>query len=93
MNLLGDVHRLAAHARLAQRALDAELVLVPMTTSDNQLLFGLRQPALQSAPGSMESAAHRLQRALKLDFPHFLRRISDGARLRAGAGGIGWSSP
>jgi spermidine synthase len=86
MNLLGDAWRLANHARLAQGALNAQLVLVPMIEDTNTLLFGLREPALQSMPDGMESAARRLKRALKLDFPYFLKRINEGALLRQASG-------
>lgn len=82
MNLLGDVHRIAAHTKLAQRLFDAQLVLVPISKADNVLLFGLRQPALQSVPDGIRPAAERLKRALNLDFPRYLRRINEGALIR-----------
>jgi spermidine synthase len=78
MNFWGDVQRLANHTKFAQALLDTPLVLVPLEYDSNMLLFALGQPKLQSAPGTLQSAARRLERALKLDFTRYLRRISEG---------------
>jgi spermidine synthase len=88
INLVGDAACLATHTGLALATLKAQLARVTMQDSDNTLLFALRQPALQSLPGNMESAALRLKLALKLDFPHYLRRIGEGARFRLPHAGL-----
>ncbi len=81
MNFWGDVQRLAAHTRFAQAVLDTPLVLVPVEFDSNVLLFALGQPKLQSAPDTLDSAARRLERALKLDFTRYLRRITEGTMV------------
>lgn len=82
MHLRGDGDRHAVLDELARDLSDAQLVPVPVQKSGDLLLFGLREPVLQSAPASMESAARRLQRVLELDIPEYLVRINECARGR-----------
>jgi len=72
---------------VAHGLMDTQLVQMPLRNSAGMLLYGLRQPILQSVPEGMEAAARRLRHALELDFPDYLYRINEGARgqdLRAG---------
>lgn len=80
LHLNGDEDPLVVHTGLAQSLPDTQLVQLSLANSGSTLLYGLRQPVLQSAPESMESAARRLQRALQLDFPDYLYRINESAR-------------
>ena len=80
MHMKGDVERLEAHTETARSLLDAQIVPVPLSSSGSLLMYGLRQPVLQSAPESMDAAARRLQRALQMDFPDYLYRINENAR-------------
>jgi hypothetical protein len=82
MNYWGDVQRLAAHTRFAQALLDTPLVLVPVEYDSNVLLFALGEPRLQSAPDTLDGAAKRLERALKMNFTRYLRRITEGTMVR-----------
>jgi hypothetical protein len=45
-------------------------------------MFGSRQPPPRKITEEHAMIAVRLQQALQLDFPHFLRRICQGEPLR-----------
>lgn len=83
VNLVGSAHEIGEHVALASQLLNAGKSVVPVSEDDNTVLFGIRSPALQSIPDGLEAAARRLERALGLDFPHFLRRINAGAQTAA----------
>ncbi len=82
MHLRGDGDRLAVIEEVARDLSDAQLVPVPLQKPTDLLLYGLREPFLQSTPEGMESAARRLQHVMALDFPDYLFRINECARSR-----------
>jgi spermidine synthase len=82
MNLWGDTERFATNVHHAIGAFGANAVLISVLGERNLLMFGSRQPPPRKITEEHAMIAVRLQQALQLDFPHFLRRICQGEPLR-----------
>ena len=82
MNLWGNTDRFAANVHHAIGAFGANAVLISVLGELNLLLFGTRRPPPKKITEEHEMIAVRLQQALRLDFPRYLRRICQGEPLR-----------
>jgi len=81
MNLWGPTSRFTANVGFARAAFGANAVLVSVPGEMNLLLFASRQPPPKSITEDLELIAGRLQQALELDFPRYLRRLCQGETL------------
>jgi hypothetical protein len=81
MNLWGPKQRYVENLLEARAAFGDSLLLVPVSGEANVLLFAFKQTPAQQITGQLESVARRLQMQLMLDFPRFLRCISQGHSL------------
>jgi spermidine synthase len=81
MNFLGQGRRYVDNIRAIRTAFHKHVVLVPVTSGENVLLFALKRPPPQSITNELESLARRLQSRLQLEFPRYLRRICQGHSL------------
>lgn len=81
MNLSGEYGRYAVHIRRIRAVFGKNMVLVPVTTSDNLLLFAFKTPGVLAATAELEPRAHHLQSRFPLEFPDYLRRICQGHLL------------
>lgn len=78
MNLSGEYDRCAVHIRRIRAAFGNNMVLVPVTASDNVLLFAFKTQGALSNTAELEPHAQRLQSRFPLEFPRYLRRICQG---------------
>jgi spermidine synthase len=81
MNLLGQGGRYVENIRAIREAFQNHILLVPVMSSENVLLFAARRPPSQLITLKLETIARRLQSQLQLDFPRYLRRICQGHSL------------
>jgi spermidine synthase len=81
MNFLGQGCRYVDNIRAIRAAFGKHVLLVPVASGENLLLFALKQPPPQSITAELESLAGRLQSRLQLEFPRYLRRICQGHSL------------
>jgi spermidine synthase len=81
MNFLGQGRRYVENIHAIRAAFPENVVLVPISSAENVLLFALRQRPPQAITDELESLARRLESRLRLDFPQYLRRICQGHLL------------
>lgn len=82
MNLWGKSDRFAANVGLARDTFGANAVLMSVLGERNLLLLASRRPPPKSITDELALVADRLQQALQLDFPRYLRRICQGETVR-----------
>jgi len=83
MNLLGQGGRYVENIQAIRPAFKRNILLVPVMSGENVLLFACKRPPPRSITQKLESSARRLQSRLQLDFPRYLRRICQGHELTA----------
>jgi spermidine synthase len=81
MNLLGEGGGYVENIRAIRTAFKRNILLVPVMSGENVLLFAFKRPPPQSISRKLEGVARRLQSQLELDFPRYLQRICQGHRL------------
>lgn len=81
MNLSGRQDRYLPHIERIREAFEGSAVLVPVPSDDNTLLFAFKGPVPLSMSTDFQSRAQQLQSRLSLEFPKYLRRISQGEIL------------
>ena len=81
MNMWGSTDRFTANVGHATAAFGAHALLISVMGESNLLLFASRQPPPKSITVELDTIANRLQQALQLDFPRYLRRICQGHTL------------
>lgn len=84
MNLSGECSRYAIHIRRIRAVFGNNMVLVPVTASENVLLFAFKTQGALAATAELEPRAHHLQSRFPLEFPRYLQRICQGHLLAAG---------
>jgi spermidine synthase len=82
MNLWGNTERFTTNVQHAVGAFGANAVLISVLGELNLLLFASRRAPPKAITEEYEMIAARLQQALQLDFPRYLRRICQGETLR-----------
>jgi spermidine synthase len=80
MNFWGDKQRFVDNLKPAARAFGRNIRLVNVP-SGNLVLFAGRQPLPETWSTELDHRATRLQQALHLDFPRYLRRLCQGESL------------
>jgi spermidine synthase len=81
MNLAGERARYAAHLEQLCKACPGPVVLVPVATDGNLLIFAFAQRTQAWTFASLEATAEELQSEFALEFPRFLRRLRTGDLL------------
>lgn len=81
MNLSGECSRYAVHIKRIRAVFGNNMVLVPVTASENVLLFAFKTQGALAATAELEPRAHHLQSRFPLEFPRYLRRICQGHLL------------
>jgi spermidine synthase len=81
MNFSGDGERYVDNVRASREAFRDHVVLVPVQSDENLLLFARRRALPQTITDDLEREANRLQSRLRLEFPRYLRRICQGYSL------------
>jgi spermidine synthase len=78
MNFSGARSRYVVHIERIKAAFGGSMLLVPVITDDNLLLFAFRRHMPLPTTAKYEARAQRLQSRLALEFPRYLRRICQG---------------
>ncbi len=81
MNLSGRRDRFAPHIERIRDAFEGNALLVPVPADDNTLLFAFKGPVPLSMTKDFQARAEMLRSKLSLEFPKYLRRISQGEIL------------
>ena len=81
MNLSGRRDRFTPHIERIREAFDGSAVLVPVPADDNILLVAFKDLVPLSMTTEYEARARMLKAKLSLEFPNYLRRISQGEIL------------
>ncbi len=81
MNLAGEDDRYTAHVERLSEVCPGEVLLVPVVSDGNILIFAFARPVHSLVLGSLEADAEELQFEFALDFPTFLRRLRNGHLL------------
>ncbi len=81
MNLSGRRDRFVPHIERIREAFEGNAVLVEVPSDDNMLLFAFKGPVPLAMGTEFEARAEKLKARLSLDFPRYLRRISQGEIL------------
>jgi spermidine synthase len=81
MNLAGERSRYVAHLERLREDCPGPVLLVPVETDGNVLIFAFAQPVRAWTLESVEAAAEELQFKLALEFPRFLQRLRTGHLL------------
>jgi spermidine synthase len=81
MNLAGERARYVAHLEQLCKACPGPVLLVPVATDGNLLIFAFAQQTQAWTFASLEATAEELQSEFALEFPRFLRRLRTGELL------------
>jgi spermidine synthase len=81
MNLAGERPRYVAHLERLCEACPGPVLLVPVATDGNLLIFAFAQRTQAWTFESLESTAEELQSEFALEFPRFLYRLRTGDLL------------
>lgn len=81
MNFSGRRDRFAPHIERIREAFEGNAILVEVPSDDNMLLFAFKGPVPLAMGAEFEARAEKLKARLSLDFPRYLRRISQGEIL------------
>jgi spermidine synthase len=81
MNLAGEHARYAAHLEQLCKACPGPVLLVPVASDGNLLVFAFGQRTQSCTFDSLEATAEELQSEFALEFPRFLRRLRTGDLL------------
>jgi spermidine synthase len=81
MNLAGERARYVAHLERLCEACPGRVLLVPVTTDGNLLIFAFAQRTQPWMFESLEAMAEELQSEFALEFPRFLSRLRAGDLL------------
>lgn len=81
MNFSGQEERYVDNVCAIREAFRDHVILVPVQSDGNLLLFARKRAFPQSITDELERAARRLQSRLRLEFPRYLRRICQGHTL------------
>jgi len=75
MNLSGERSRYPLHLQRLRRAFGNRVLLLPLVSSDNVLAFAFKGVLPETADGTLDRIARRLQESLRLEFPRYLERL------------------
>lgn len=75
MNLSGERSRYPLHLKRLRAVFGEHQLTLPVSTSDNMLVFAFKSAMPLSATPALKSAAQHLQSQLSLEFPRFLQRL------------------
>lgn len=75
MNFAGDQDRYAAHLERLQKVCPGTILLVPVRSDGNLLIFAFAYPFDASVLQSLEATAVQLKSKFALEFPEFLQRL------------------
>jgi spermidine synthase len=75
MNLSGERSRFPAHLKRLRRAFGNRLLLFPVTTSDNVLVFAFKGEMPETTSAEFEHCARNLEARLQLEFPRYLQGL------------------
>jgi spermidine synthase len=75
MNLSGERSRYPLHLRRLRHAFGNRLLLLPVSSSDNVLVFAFKSELPEPASLAFEQCARNLQSQLQLEFPRYLQRL------------------
>jgi spermidine synthase len=81
MNLAGERTRYGAHFEALCEVCPGQVLLVPVVSDGNLLIFAFAQPARVSTLDLLEATAEELQIEFALEFPQFLERLRMGHLL------------
>jgi spermidine synthase len=81
MNFSGTPRRYVRHINLVLAAFPGRVMLVPVVTDGNFLLFAFKKRISLPTAARYASRAQRLQTRLALEFPRYLRKICQGQVL------------
>ena len=81
MNLAGERARYGAHLEQLCKACPGPVLLVPVASDGNLLVFAFGQRTQPCTFDSLEATAEELQSEFALEFPRFLRRLRTGDLL------------
>lgn len=85
VNLSGQKTRYPTHVESLRNAFDGTVVLVPVQSEGNLLLFAFKRPPFAEVAGALHGRATELEKALGLEFHRFLQRLRTGPTLTAHA--------
>jgi spermidine synthase len=75
MNLSGERSRYPLHLNRLRAVFDDRQLTLPVSSSDNLLVFAFKSQMPRSMTPALKSSAQHLQSQLSLEFPRFLQRL------------------
>ena len=78
LNLSGDRSRYPAHLRRLRKAFGDRLLMLPVSASDNVLVFAFKTELPEPAGSDFALCAQQLQSQLQLEFPRYLQKMCQG---------------
>ena len=81
MNLSGERDRYPVHLRRLRHAFGNRLLILPVASSDNLLVFAFKTELPEPASGGFDRCAQNLQSQLQLEFPRYLQRLCQSHEL------------
>ena len=81
LNLSGDRSRYPVHLRRLRKAFGDRLLMLPVSASDNVLVFAFKTELPEPASVDFAICAQQLQSQLQLEFPRYLQKMCQGNDL------------
>ena len=81
LNLSGDRSRYPVHLRRLRKAFGDRLLMLPVSASDNVLVFAFKTELPEPAGVDFAICAQQLQSQLQLEFPRYLQKMCQGQDL------------